>query len=77
MQMVAHQAEGMHPVANTHYAFGQEFIEVCTVSGDHEHVLASVTPQDHVVKTTGLMQSGFAGHEPMLRESRHYAVYQA
>jgi len=65
----------MHPVAKARHTLGQQFVEESTVSRDEEHILACITAQDHVIKTTRQMQSGFAGHGRMLMEQRDVMQY--
>ena len=62
VEMIGHQAEGVHPIAESGYAFGEQFIEVASITGREEHVLPGVAAQDDVVQTAGDMETGFTSH---------------
>ena len=62
VQVIGHQTEGVHAVAEARHAFGQEFIEAMSILRGEEDGLAGVAAQDHVVEAAGDVQTGFAGH---------------
>ena len=61
MQMIGHQAEGMHRVAKADDPFGQQVIEIPAIGGGEEHLLPGVAAQNYVVKTAGDVQSQSIG----------------
>ena len=62
MQMIGHQAEGMHAVAEALDTLGHEFIEIAPISRRKENILARIAAQDDVIETAGDVKARFAGH---------------
>ena len=62
MQVIGHQTEGMHAVAEALDALGHEFMEIAPISRGKENILARVAAQDDVIETAGDMKARFAGH---------------
>jgi hypothetical protein len=77
VQVIGHQAKGVHPVAKAAHPFGKQLVEEVPVAGSKEHILPSVTAEDDVVQTAGNVKSRLAGHAPILPRGGSYAIYQA
>ena len=70
MQMIGHEAEGVHRVAKPRAPLGHEFVEVKSIVRREEDRLAGVAAQDDVVEAAGDVEARFAGHGAMVVERR-------
>ena len=70
MQMIGHEAEGVHRVAKPRDPLGHEFVEVKSIVRREEDRLAGVAAQDDVVEAAGDVEARFAGHGAMVVERR-------
>ncbi len=69
MNMVGHEAEGMHSIAETASPFLQQQIETAAVFVGKKDRLASVTAENDVVESTGEMNARFTCHVDSIAES--------
>jgi hypothetical protein len=70
VQVIGHQAEGVHAVAEACHALRHQFIEAAPIIRGEEDLLPGVTAQDHVIEAAGHVQSRFAGHVASVAKGR-------
>ena len=62
MQVIAHQAEPVNPIAETDSAFLQQQIEAIVVFVAEKYQLAPVTTEHDVIGASRNVEAGFPGH---------------
>ena len=69
MNMVVHEAEGVHSIVETASPFLQQEIKAAAVLIGKKDRLASVTAENDVVESTGEMNARFTCHVDNIAES--------
>jgi len=62
VQVIGHEAKGVHAVAEARRALSYEFVELVSILRGKEDVLPGVAAQDNVVEAARNVEAGFAGH---------------
>ena len=69
MDMICHTTESVGAETKPYRPFLKEKIEAAAVGFIEEDGIASIATQHDVVKCTGIMDSGFAGHRSRLDDN--------
>ena len=70
MDVIAHQTEAVHPIAEAFAPLGQKLIEIASIRLGEEDVLPAIATKHDVVEPAGDMEPGLPRHPPRLAADR-------
>ncbi len=77
MNMIAHEAKGVDPIAKPESAFLKQEIETGVVSVGQKNILPAVAPEKNMIKSTRKMDAWFPCHEGKITHVRQLVNLEA